>query len=192
MARNYMNWQAGVRGKPRRREDVRLSVLFGLGQRLRCGATTVIEVGAGGDPARFVSLVDELGIRAYTGPSYRNVILFSHDDGRLDYDWDDERGEKGLRAGLQFAEQYDGAAGGRLKAMLCPGHTDTCSDTLLWPRPPASRAAQPARDHPRCHPRPGDGAHVRALPRDAHPVACARRAPDAHSDPEPRALPGGP
>ncbi|HLH23648.1 MAG TPA: amidohydrolase family protein [Chloroflexota bacterium] len=131
MARNYMNWQAGVRGKPRRREDTRLAVLFGLGQRLRCGATTVVEVGAGGDPPRFVELVDQLGIRAYTGPSYRNVVLFSHDDGRLDYDWDDERGEKGLRAALAFAEQYDGAAGGRLKAMLCPGHTDTCSDTLL-------------------------------------------------------------
>ena len=131
MSRNYMNWQAQVRGKSRLKEDLRLSVLFGLGQRLRTGATTVVEVGSGGSPAAFVKLVDELGIRAYTGPSYRNVVLFSHDDGRLDYDWDDERGTKGLRAALEFAERFDGAAGGRLRAMLCPGHTDTCSDTLL-------------------------------------------------------------
>jgi cytosine/adenosine deaminase-related metal-dependent hydrolase len=104
MSRNYMNWQAHVRGKPRLREDVRLAVLFGLGQRLRTGATTVVEVGAAGAPDRFVELVDELGIRAYTGLSYRNVILYSDDDGRLLYDWDDERGDKGLRAGLAFAE----------------------------------------------------------------------------------------
>jgi cytosine/adenosine deaminase-related metal-dependent hydrolase len=141
MGRNYMNWQAHVRGKPRRREDVRLAVLFGLGQRLRTGATTVVEVGAGGDPERFVALVDELGIRAYTGPSYRNVILYSTADGRIEYDWDDARGERGLRAALDFAERFDGAAGGRLKAILCPGHTDTCSAALL------AETARLARQH---------------------------------------------
>ncbi|MCZ2096951.1 MAG: HAD hydrolase family protein, partial [Anaerolineae bacterium] len=52
-------------------------------------------------------LVDELGIRAYTGPSYRNVVMYSLDDGRLDYDWNDERGERGFRAALEFAEQHD-------------------------------------------------------------------------------------
>src|SRR5437762_915825 len=82
----------------------------------------VVEIGCAGNAAAFVECVEALGIRAYSGPSYRNVIMYSHPDGRFDYDWDDERGERGLRAGLDFAERYDGTAGGRLRAILCPGH----------------------------------------------------------------------
>jgi cytosine/adenosine deaminase-related metal-dependent hydrolase len=141
MARNYLNWQAGLRGKPRCKEDTRTGVLFGLGQCLRHGATTVVEVGAAGDPAAFVAAVDELGIRAYSGTSYRNVVMYSHEDGRFDYDWSDERGERGLRNGLAFAEQYDGAAGGRVRAILCPGHPDTCSEQVL------RETAHQARQH---------------------------------------------
>ena len=91
--------------------------------------------------ARFVEAADALGVRVYTGPSYRNVIMYSADDGRLDYDWDDERGPRGLRAGLAFAEQYDGAAGGRVRAILCPGHPDTCAESLL------QKTARQARQH---------------------------------------------
>jgi 5-methylthioadenosine/S-adenosylhomocysteine deaminase len=141
MARNYLNWQAGLRGKPRYKEDLRTAVTFGLGQCLRAGATTVVEIGSAGDPPAFVDTVEALGIRAYTGPSYRNVVMYSHADGRFDYDWDDERGERGLRAGLEFAERYDGAAGGRVRAILCPGHPDTCSAELL------AETARQARQH---------------------------------------------
>lgn len=141
LARNYLNWQAGQRGKARYQPDFRHEVLFGLGQALRAGATTLVEIGCAGNPARFVECVDELGVRVYTGPSYRNVVMYSLPDGRLDYDWDDERGTRGLRAGLAFAEQYDGAAGGRVRAILCPGHPDTCADTLL------AETAQQARQH---------------------------------------------
>jgi len=130
-ARNYLNWQAQVRGRPRYRENTRTAVLFGLGQCLRAGATTILEIGCNGDPPRFVELVEELGARVYTGPSYRNVVIYSHEDGRLDYDWDEERGTKGFKAAIEFAERYDESVDGRVRAVLCPGHTDTCTRQLL-------------------------------------------------------------
>src|SRR5262249_27623028 len=64
--RNYLNWQAGVRGKPRYRADFRTGALFNLAQALRQGTTTVVEIGSAGNPARFVEVVEELGSRVYT------------------------------------------------------------------------------------------------------------------------------
>ena len=52
MARNYLNWQAGLRGKPRYKEDLRTAATFGLGQCLRAGATTVVEIGSARRSAR--------------------------------------------------------------------------------------------------------------------------------------------
>ena len=60
MARNYLNWQAGLRGKPRYKEDLRTAVTFGLSQCLRAGATTVVEIGSAGDPPAFVEAVEGL------------------------------------------------------------------------------------------------------------------------------------
>src|SRR5262249_3787835 len=93
--------------------------------------TTVVEIGGGGNPARAVGIIDELGIRAYTGPMPLNRVMFSLEDGRLDADWSEERGTQGLRAAPDFAERYDGAAGGRVRARLAPAHTDSCSEELL-------------------------------------------------------------
>lgn len=91
MARNYLNWQARVRGRPRHKEDTRTAVLFGPGQCPRQGATTVVEVGAAGDPPRFVEAVRELGIRASSGPSYRNAALVSRLADRLALEAFEER-----------------------------------------------------------------------------------------------------
>src|SRR5262249_12506315 len=78
-----------------------------------------------------VGIVEELGIRVYTGPMPLNAVAYTHEDGRIGYDWSDERGEQGLRDALDFAERFDGAAGGRVRAILCPGHPDTCTEQLL-------------------------------------------------------------
>lgn len=131
IGRNYLNWQArrrdGVREDPNR-----LSALFGLAQCMRSGVTTAVEIGCGGvSPEIFVGAVDELGVRVYTGPSYRNALVYSANDGRLEYDWDQERGGRGLEVAVQFVRDFDGAAGGRLRAILCPGHTDTCDPRVL-------------------------------------------------------------
>src|SRR5680860_1285054 len=93
-----------------------------------------------GDPGAHIDVIDELGVRAYTGPAYRNAVFYATDDGQVDHDWSEERGERGFAAALHFAETYDGAAGGRVKPLLCPGHPDTCSEDLL------KRTAQRAKE----------------------------------------------
>ena len=139
-AANYQNWQMVRRGASRYKPDERASVLFGLGQAVRSGVTTALAIGFRGDAGAHVDVLDELGVRAYTGPAYRNEVFYATDDGRVDHDWSDERGERGLAAALAFAERADGAAGGRIRPLLCPGHPDTCSEDLL------RRTAEHARE----------------------------------------------
>jgi 5-methylthioadenosine/S-adenosylhomocysteine deaminase len=61
--RNYLNWMAGLPGKPRYRVDQAVAATFALGQSLCHGTTTVVEIGGGGNPPRLVGIVEELGIR---------------------------------------------------------------------------------------------------------------------------------
>jgi cytosine/adenosine deaminase-related metal-dependent hydrolase len=49
----------------------------------------------------------------------------------LEYDWDDARGSKGLKAAIDFATRFNGACHGRMTAMLFPGHVDSCTPALL-------------------------------------------------------------
>jgi len=99
---------------------------------LKSGVTTTFEIGGpGAEPQRYVDMVDQVGIRCTTGPSYKNVSFFHDRQGRLEYDWDDERGSKGLQAAVDFAKKYNGACNGRMTTMLFPGHVDSCTPALL-------------------------------------------------------------
>jgi cytosine/adenosine deaminase-related metal-dependent hydrolase len=76
-------------------------------------------------------MVDQVGIRCYAGPSYKNVSFFHDEQGRLEYDWDDDRGSDGLKKAVDFAKRFNGACHGRMGAMLFPGHVDSCTPELL-------------------------------------------------------------
>ena len=113
-------------------KDVDVGQRFSLIHLLKSGVTTTFEIGGpGGEPEQFVDMVDEVGIRIATGPSYKNVSFFHDRDGRLEYDWDEARGSEGLKKAVQFAKQFDGACNGRMTAMLFPGHVDSCTPDLL-------------------------------------------------------------
>jgi 5-methylthioadenosine/S-adenosylhomocysteine deaminase len=113
-------------------KDVDIGQRFSLIHLLKSGVTTTFEIGGpGGEPERFVDMVDEVGIRTATGPSYKNVSFFHDREGRLEYDWDEARGSEGLKKAVQFAKQFDGACNGRMTAMLFPGHVDSCTPDLL-------------------------------------------------------------
>jgi cytosine/adenosine deaminase-related metal-dependent hydrolase len=102
--------------------------------------TTTLEIGGpGADPRRYVDMVGEVGIRCYTGPSYKNVSFFQDREGRLEYDWDDARGKEGLKTAVEFGEQFNGACGGRMSTMLFPGHVDSCTPELLQETRKAAR-----------------------------------------------------
>jgi 5-methylthioadenosine/S-adenosylhomocysteine deaminase len=113
-------------------KDVDVGQRFSLIHLLKSGVTTTFEIGGpGGEPERFVDMVDEVGIRTATGPSYKNVSFFHDREGRLEYDWDDARGSEGLKNAVRFAKKFNGACNGRMSAMLFPGHVDSCTPDLL-------------------------------------------------------------
>jgi cytosine/adenosine deaminase-related metal-dependent hydrolase len=113
-------------------KDVDIGQRFSLIHVLKSGVTTTFEIGGpGAEPQRYVDMVDQVGIRCATGPSYKNVNFFHDRVGRLEYDWDEERGAKGLKAAVDFAKKYNGACNGRVTTMLFPGHVDSCTPALL-------------------------------------------------------------
>ena len=113
-------------------KDVDVGQRFSLIHVLKSGVTTTFEIGGpGAEAQRYVDMVDQVGIRCATGPSYKNVSFFHDRQGRLEYDWDDERGSKGLKAAVDFAKKYNGGCNGRMTTMLFPGHVDSCTPALL-------------------------------------------------------------
>lgn len=113
-------------------KDVDVGQRFSLIHLLKSGVTTTMEIGGpGNNHEPYVAMVDEVGIRTYTGPSYKNVNFYHDREGRLEYDWSEERGGEGLKNAVVFAKKYNGACHGRMNAMLFPGHVDSCTPELM-------------------------------------------------------------
>ena len=133
-ASNYLSHGAPTREgvKHAHLKDVDVGQRFSLIHVLKSGVTTTLEIGGpGATPEPYVAMVDEVGIRCYTGPSYKNVNFFQDREGRLEYDWNDERGREGLKRAVEFAKKFNGACKGRMNTMLFPGHVDSCTPELL-------------------------------------------------------------
>jgi len=133
-ASNYLAHGAPTREGARHAhlKDIDVGQRFSLIHVLKSGVTTTLEIGGPGmTPESYVAMVDEVGIRCYTGPSYKNVNFFQDREGRLEYDWNDERGSEGLKRAVEFAKKFNGACNGRMGTMLFPGHVDTCTPELL-------------------------------------------------------------
>jgi len=133
-ASNYLAHGAPTRegSKHAHLKDVDVGQRFSLIHILKSGATTTLEIGGpGANPEPYVEMVGEVGIRCYTGPSYKNVNFFHDCEGRLEYDWNDERGSEGLKKAIAFARKFNGACDGRMNTMLFPGHVDSCTPELL-------------------------------------------------------------
>jgi cytosine/adenosine deaminase-related metal-dependent hydrolase len=131
---NYLSFGAPLKGKmaPPPLEAVTALRTFVFLHALKHGSTTIIDVGGQrGDWEGYVRLVDELGVRVYTSPPFRDRNTFTDSQGRLYYDTDTAAGEQGLRAAVDFIRTYDGAANGRLRGMLNPAQVETCSEPLL-------------------------------------------------------------
>src|ERR1041384_4304313 len=133
-ASNYLSHGAPTRegAKHAHLKDVDVGQRFSLIHVLKSGVTTTLEIGGpGNDPAPFVAMVDEVGIRCYTGPSYKNVSFFQDREGRLEYDWNDARGSEGLERAGEYAKKYKGAFKGRMHTLLFTGRVDTCTPAVL-------------------------------------------------------------
>jgi cytosine/adenosine deaminase-related metal-dependent hydrolase len=131
---NYLSFGAPVKGKmtPPSPEDVAALRTFVFVHALKGGSTTIIDVGGlRGDWEGYVRLVDELGVRVYGSPPFRDRNTFTDAQGRIYYDTDTAAGTRGLEEAVGFIRRYDGAAHGRLRGMLNPAQVETCSEPLL-------------------------------------------------------------
>ena len=131
---NYLSFGAPLKGKmtPPAAEDIAALRTFVLLHALKGGSTTIIDVGGvRGDWQGYVRLVDDLGVRVYGSPPFRDRNTFTDSQGRIYYDSDTAAGTRGLAEATQFIRDYDGAAQGRLRGMLNAAQVETCSEPLL-------------------------------------------------------------
>jgi len=131
---NYMSFAAPLKGTltPPPSEAVAALRRWVFLHALKGGTTTVIDVGGlRGDWDSYLRIVDELGVRVYGGPSFRDRNTFCDERGRLYYDVDTEAGAQGLKAAVEFIRASDGSAGGRFRGLLNPAQVETCSEPLL-------------------------------------------------------------
>jgi len=131
---NYMSFAAPLKGKmtPPPADAVAALRTFTFLHALKNGTTTVIDVGGlRGDWDGYARLVDDLGLRVYASPPFRDRETYMDTQGRLTYDEDVAVGQARLREAIDFVRKYDGAAQGRLRGMLNAAQIETCSEPLL-------------------------------------------------------------
>ncbi|HEV8473022.1 MAG TPA: chlorohydrolase family protein [Methylomirabilota bacterium] len=131
---NYMSFAAPLKGKmtPPPAEPTAALRAFVFLHALKNGTTTVIDVGGlRGDWEGYARLVDDLGVRAYASPPFRDRDTYMDARGRLTYEEDAAVGQQRLREAVDFVRKYDGTAQGRLKGVLNAAQVETCSEPLL-------------------------------------------------------------
>ena len=130
---NFIGYVAPRRGTkpPRGSADPQIGGTYGMWSALRCGATTILDVGTmPGGPDAFTKLVGDLGLRAYLGPGFR-AAEYCFEGDRVMWDWDEAQGKAGLARAIDYVKKHDGAYDGRIRAMIYPGQMDTCTVDLL-------------------------------------------------------------
>jgi cytosine/adenosine deaminase-related metal-dependent hydrolase len=131
---NYMSFAAPLKGAmtPPPPEAVAALRRFVFLHALVQGTTTVIDVGGlRGDWEGYARMVDELGVRVYGSPPFRDRNTFTDGRGRLYYDENADGGRQALQEAVAFVKSYDGSAQGRLRGMLNAAQVETCSEPLL-------------------------------------------------------------
>ena len=99
---------------------------------LRNGVTTAVDVGSAIERSvPFAAAVEEMGTRAYLGPGFETETFEGLEGGRWHRVPTKDEGEGELREALEFIEEYDGAAGGRIRGILVPAEIEYCSIELL-------------------------------------------------------------
>src|SRR5216684_3194386 len=140
---NYMSFAAPLKGKmtlPPAEATAALRAFVFL-HALKNGTTTVIDVGGlRGDWDGYARLVDDLGVRVYGGPPFRDRDTYMDAQGRLTYEEDVPVGRARLQEAVDFARKFDGAAQGRLRALFNAAQVETCSEPLLRAGKDAARA----------------------------------------------------
>ena len=108
-----------------------------MAEMLKSGCTTILT--SDGPYSRFeADLAGEMGMRAYIGAGIRagdakeeKSIWHSPNGHSLNYSFDEKSGKKRLEEAAQFVKEYDGEYDGRIKILLGPTQTMTCTPSML-------------------------------------------------------------
>ena len=131
---NYLAYNAPLKGKAAMPPSENIAALrtFVFLHALKAGSTTIIDVGAlRGEWDHYARLIEDLGLRVYTSPPFRDRNIFTDPQGRIYYESDPDAGKTGLSDAVDHIRTYDGAASGRLRGILNPAQVETCSEPLL-------------------------------------------------------------
>ncbi len=118
-----------VRSGAQDEEAGRACVDFSMAELLRGGVTTVMEIGGQGEYV--VERAAHYGLRVYLGLAFRSGRWLTRDGKRVEWEWDEAAGRKGLERAVEFHKRYDGAHGDLVRCFFSPAQIDTCTPELL-------------------------------------------------------------
>jgi 5-methylthioadenosine/S-adenosylhomocysteine deaminase len=131
-----------VRGAAQDEEATRACVDFSMAELLRGGVTTVMEIG--GASEYVAARAGDYGLRVYVGQSFRSGRWLTRDGRRVEWEWDEEQGRRGLARAIEIHKKHDGAHGDLVRCFFSPAQVDTCTPDLLQ----ASKRAADERGRP--------------------------------------------
>ncbi len=120
-------------------DEVRAGARLSMGTALRCGSTTVVGINTMvfkrwddpvWEPAVFVDVADELGIRAYLSHHFRAGVVAGGPKGP-EVVWNEQAGRRGLEHGIAFVERLRRRQDDRVQGLLFPYTLDTMTPDLL-------------------------------------------------------------
>ena len=131
-----------VRGAAQDDEATRASVDFSMAELLRGGVTTVLEIGGAGEYV--AARAGDYGLRVYVGLAFRSGRWLTRDGRRVEWEWNEEQGRRGLADAIELHKRWDGAHRDLVRCFFSPAQVDTCTPELLQ----ASKRAADERRRP--------------------------------------------
>jgi len=115
----------------------KLQAMLNLIELIKSGCTTNVIYGGPRSEVE-AELSGEFGIRSYVGAAIRagdkyenDSILGTRDSHSLFYNFNDERGKERLKEAENFIKTYDNTFDGRVKAMVAPTQSMTCTPEIM-------------------------------------------------------------
>lgn len=110
-------------------EAVPACVKVALAELLLSGVTTLADLSMA-HPG-WLDLLAESGMRVCIAPMFRSARWYTKNGHVVEYEWDEQAGEKGLMEALSLIERAEQHPSGRLFGMVSPAQIDTCTPQLL-------------------------------------------------------------
>ena len=122
-----------ARGKTKP-EDTLNAVKAGIIELLKSGSTFFLEMGGGlpkNMPTSLAQLVIDVGIRSCIVPCYSSASRVTKDGKSLTWEWDEEKGFKGLEGNVEFIEKCRTNYNGLVTSILGPTSTEHVTENLI-------------------------------------------------------------